>query len=66
MSQQSIVIGVDLGGTKIRVGLVTAEGKLMLAETWPTPGEQGPDAVLRRITEGGQEPPHPVPINPRH
>ena len=55
MSQQSIVIGIDLGGTKIRVGLVTAEGKLMLAETWPNPGEQGPDAVVRRVVEGAQE-----------
>ena len=55
MSQPSIVAGIDLGGTKIRVGLVSTEGKVMLAETWPTPGEQGPDAVIRCIAEGVQD-----------
>lgn len=43
------VIGVDLGGTNIRVALVDANGNMTHTTRKPTRSEQGPEAVIRRI-----------------
>jgi len=45
------VIGVDLGGTNIRVAVITASGELRERSHAPTHAEEGPDAVIRRIGE---------------
>lgn len=51
-TQTTYVAGIDLGGTKVRIALVDRAGRLLLADTWPTEGEQGPDAVIRNIAAG--------------
>lgn len=45
------VIGVDLGGTNIRVAVVTSTGELRHRSHTPTHADEGPDAVIRRIGE---------------
>jgi glucokinase len=44
-------IGVDLGGTKILVAIVSHKGKILSQAKSPTPGIEGPEAVIRRIVE---------------
>jgi len=48
MSQQWYV-GVDIGGTTIKVGICSAEGKLLHTFEGPTGTEGGPDLVLENI-----------------
>lgn len=43
------VIGVDLGGTNIRVAVLDANGTMSHTTRMPTKSELGPDAVIRRI-----------------
>jgi glucokinase len=50
MSEQ-IYIGVDLGGTNIKVGICDVEGKLLHTYEGPTGNENGADFVLDRIAE---------------
>lgn len=45
-------IGVDVGGTTIKLGLVRDDGTLVARSTLPTEAEAGPDAVLARIASG--------------
>lgn len=49
---RNIAIGVDVGGTTIKFGLVDAEGRVIDRETRPTSAEEGPKAVLRGVAEG--------------
>lgn len=42
-------IGVDLGGTKIRVGLMDGQGTLRFDEEIPTLAERGPNAIITDI-----------------
>jgi len=46
----SAVIGIDIGGTNVRVGAVTLEGRLLCARDAPIAARQGPQAGLERIT----------------
>lgn len=43
-------IGVDIGGTHTRVGLVSEEGKLLHRRSVPTRPERGPQALIDDIT----------------
>ncbi|WP_100404331.1 ROK family protein [Bacillus solitudinis] len=43
------IIGVDLGGTQIRVGIFTKKGRLLYKKTVMTLSEEGPDYVISRI-----------------
>lgn len=45
------VIGVDLGGTNIRVAVITGSGELLHRSQVATPSENGPEAVIRQIGE---------------
>lgn len=45
------VIGVDLGGTNIRVAVITGSGELRQRSHTPTHADEGPDAVIRRVGE---------------
>jgi glucokinase len=45
----SLVIGVDLGGTNIKVGLISAEGRVLGRRSVPTESAGGPKAVAARI-----------------
>ena len=51
-------IGVDIGGTKIAAGLVTADGRIVLADSEPTPADANDIAdvvatLVRRLLDGG-------------
>jgi glucokinase len=46
-----IYVGVDLGGTNIKVGICDEQGKLLQTYEGPTGVEDGPDAVLDRIAQ---------------
>jgi glucokinase len=48
---EKIYIGVDLGGTSIKVGICNEEGKLLHTFEGPTESEEGPQAVLDRIAQ---------------
>src|SRR5512136_2445629 len=46
----SYYIGIDLGGTNIKAGIVDLEaGKMMASHSTPTLAREGPDAVMPRM-----------------
>lgn len=45
-------IGVDLGGTSIKVGIVSKEGKLLNKTSVETLADQGPKVVVKQIIKG--------------
>lgn len=49
--RDSPVIGIDLGGTKILTAVVTPQGKILSRDHSVTPAKEGPEAVVRSITE---------------
>ncbi|MCE1187668.1 MAG: ROK family protein [Ignavibacteria bacterium] len=49
------VIGIDLGGTSIKFGLVSAEGNILAKVSRPSNASQGPDAVIEQIKSGVHE-----------
>jgi glucokinase len=52
LSPQHIVIGVDLGGTNLRIAGVTREGRVVTFRREKTRADGGPEALLTRILEG--------------
>lgn len=72
-------IGVDLGGTKVRVGVMDEAGELSFDREIPTLAERGPEAIIRDVlllvTEAMQQVPKldivgvgvgsPGPLNPK-
>lgn len=44
-----MILGIDIGGTKIAIGLVTATGALKSSATYPTEAKKGRAAVLKNI-----------------
>lgn len=44
-------VGVDLGGTNIKLGLVDSSGKVLERELLPTRAKKGPKQALERIAE---------------
>jgi len=42
-------VGIDLGGTQLRVAVADAEGRILIVAREPTHAEQGPDRVIDRI-----------------
>ncbi len=49
------VIGVDLGGTNIRVAVLDADGTMSHTTRTATKSDQGPDAVIQRIAQTIEE-----------
>ena len=49
MSAKSVLVGVDLGGTNIKVGLVSPEGELLCETRAPTDVPSGPGAAVERM-----------------
>lgn len=45
-------IGVDLGGTSIKIGIVSSEGKTLKKVSLNTEAEKGPDYVIKQIKKG--------------
>ncbi len=51
----SIAIGIDLGGTSIKAGLVDAVGKVLETTATPTLAHEGPDAIVGRMARLANE-----------
>jgi glucokinase len=51
----SWVVGVDLGGTKIRLGLVSPQDQIVAYRQMPTDAHEGPIAVVQRIVAATAE-----------
>jgi glucokinase len=47
--EEKYYIGVDLGGTNIKAGMVTDKAKVIVNTSIPTEAEKGPDYILDRI-----------------
>lgn len=52
MSKPKFAIGVDLGGTSIKVGVVSKEGKIEKKISVDTLADGGPDIVIHQIKKG--------------
>lgn len=48
-------IGVDLGGTNIKIGLVSEKGKILKMTSVKTDASKGPKAVIKNIVKGVNE-----------
>lgn len=49
------VVGIDLGGTKIRAGLVSPQDKIVAVRQIPTNAHEGPAAVVTRMAAAVEE-----------
>ena len=54
MSGEGVVLGVDLGGTKMRVAVVAADGEIVSRTVEPTP-QDDPDALARLMREVAEQ-----------
>lgn len=45
----SLLVGIDLGGTAIKVALADARGEIFITESIATRSQEGPDAVIERM-----------------
>ena len=48
---QRVFVGIDLGGTNTKYGLVTAQGELLYHSSAPTPWKEGRDALLSHLQQ---------------
>ena len=49
LERKKLILGVDLGGTKIATVVATARGEILSRGYSPTPAQAGPDAVISSI-----------------
>lgn len=47
--KEKILVGIDLGGTNVRVGAVTMAGELVASQECPIEARQGPQAGMEKI-----------------
>jgi len=52
VSANAGAIGIDLGGTNLKLALLDGENRIMARLTVPTGGAEGHDAVIERMIEG--------------
>lgn len=52
MSKSKYAVGVDLGGTSIKIGLVNKEGKIVKKISVESNAQNGPDEVVSQIKKG--------------
>lgn len=48
---RDVIVGVDLGGTNLKIAVVSQDRELLHKDSVPTPADEGPDAVLALIDE---------------
>ena len=53
--KSNIVIGVDLGGTTIKAGVVSADGSILYNNKFPTNAGKGPATVIQQIRAAVQD-----------
>ncbi len=49
MIKESVTIGVDLGGTKVEIGLVDSQGKILYSFHYPTNPKKGAEEIIDDI-----------------
>lgn len=49
------IVGIDLGGTNMQIGVVSPEAKVLAKAKKKTKADEGRDAILARIAEGIEE-----------
>ena len=54
-AQTRPVLALDIGGTKLAVGVVTDDGQTFGYRVEPTRREDGPDAIIARLLRMGHE-----------
>lgn len=54
-SEPPYFLGVDLGGTSVKIGLVDDHGRTLAFESIPTLEEQGPQQAVERMAIAGRE-----------
>ncbi len=52
MTKEKIGIGIDLGGTALKIGIVDSTGKILKKISVNSNADKGPDAVIRQIKNG--------------
>jgi glucokinase len=52
MAKTKAAIGIDLGGTTIKLGIVNPNGKIIKRLSIESGADKGPDAVIRQIIKG--------------
>lgn len=52
---EKYALGVDLGGTSVKIGLVDNKGKILQKGAVPTKAEEGPERVIKQIKKGINE-----------
>lgn len=55
MSVAPRVVGIDLGGTNVQIGIVSGEGRILGRARRKTQADEGPAAVIARLVEGVEE-----------
>jgi glucokinase len=50
-----LFIGIDFGGTNVKLGLVDGDGKVLLCDEAPSRIEEGPDAMIKRIGDACEQ-----------
>ena len=48
----TIYVGIDLGGTNIKLGCFDCDTKLIAKASTPTHADMGPEAVVDKMTKG--------------
>ncbi|HLA25359.1 MAG TPA: hypothetical protein VJ206_08190, partial [bacterium] len=48
-SRDEMLLGVDLGGTKVEAGLVDLRGRVVVSHRYPTHPDKGPDGVIADV-----------------
>ena len=44
-------LGIDLGGTNVRVGKITENGEILATVKGPSYGQEGPEKVMSNLKE---------------
>ncbi|MDD8018628.1 MAG: ROK family protein [Bacteroidota bacterium] len=52
---QQLAIGVDLGGTTVKTGLINSDGKVLALSKLPTRADENPEAVIEQIKKSISE-----------
>lgn len=55
VQKETYAVGVDLGGTNLKLGLVSRSGKIVDRITLPTEAEKGPKHIIKSIKKGIKE-----------
>ena len=48
---QRVFVGIDMGGTRTKFGLVSNQGELLYQSSTPTPWNEGRDALLEHLKQ---------------